>query len=138
MSATRTDAIVCESIHQEVNGKFILVGVIAGVLQTDGPSFKSDYCLYVNFHGLPEGQHNIDLKLTTPEKKSNRTQINATIPECVMGATLQITGIPFNTEESGSFILSWKLSNSKKWNTLLEIPVELSIDVSELEISRRS
>ncbi|MBL4917454.1 DUF6941 family protein [Szabonella alba] len=132
MPAIRTDAILCDGIHQEVNGKFILVGVMAGVLETNGPFFKSDFCLYVNFHGLPEGKHNIDLKLTSPEKKSTQTQISAFIPEGVMGATLQITGIPFNTEQSGSFVLSWKLSDSKKWTTLLEVPVELSVDMTEI------
>lgn len=127
----RTNAVVCQSIHLETTGKFILVGVVTGSVQTEGSDFDEEYCLFLNVSGLPTGSHSVDLKFMTPEGKSSLNKIDIQVPVDVAGVTLQITGIPFKTGVSGIFSLSWKLSSSAKWLKLIDIPVELSAEFSE-------
>ena len=120
------NAVVCESIHQESNGKFILVGVINGVLMTEDSSIDHEYCLFVNFYYIPEGEHSIQLKFSTPDNKSSHNTFDVVVPNELIGATVQIRQIPFKTERSGIFRMQWRLSTSKKWLSLIDVPVELS------------
>lgn len=127
----KTNAVICQSIHQEANGKFILVGVVSGLLQTDGSSFEEEYCLFLNFHDLPEGEHAIQLKFITPENKSSVNSVDVSVPSTMIGLTLQFTAIPFTTTKPGLFSMFWKFSHSKKWSKLIDIAVELSVEIED-------
>lgn len=124
----KTNAMFCESIHYETNGKFILVGVLSGNLQTNASQLSEEFCAFINFHDLTEGDHNIELRLVGPDKKPTTNSFKVSIPEGNSQACIQINGIPFEAKKSGSFVLSWRFSGAKKWNKITEIMVDLEID----------
>ena len=128
-----SNAIICRSIHQEIDGSFILVGVLSGALQTNGPNIKDEFCLFWNLSGISEGDHNIELRLVSPDGSVNVNNVTINIPDANLGASIQFQQIPFETTVSGDFRFDWRLEGAKAWKTLVRVPVAVSVKLAETE-----
>lgn len=128
------NGILCQSIHEETSGRFILVGVLSGVIQVMGADFEDECSLFMNLSNFSEGDHKLAFRLTNPDGKKSQIEITTTIEKQQVGANLQITSIPLRTKTSGVFTLEWKTEGGK-WKQLVSVPIELLPEPEDDEVS---
>lgn len=126
-----TNAIVCRSIHEEKNGEFILVGVLAGAIEIQSDRFEQSFDLFMTVSDLPPGVYPAEFRLLSPSEKPSFARFMVSIQENSRGVNLQVSGVPFVTSSPGSFKLEWRIGSSKRWEKLLEIPISFSEDFDE-------
>lgn len=124
----RTNAVLCDSIHQEDNGKHILVGVISGEIATSEVKFQSEYCLFVNMYDIPPDHFDLQIQLINPDGNSSISELRLLRSSEVDHTVIQINGIPLKTSVSGLFKLNWRWASAKRWTPLTEISVEVSAE----------
>ena len=121
----KANAVLCDSIHMEDNGKFILVGVISGALQTEMSSLEARLALFLNIHDISAGIHNFELEVISPDRSRSSSNFEITVSEEISGTAIQVHDIPFESTVSGLFKLNWRLGKEKKWSPLIHIPLEI-------------
>lgn len=123
------NAVLCESIHRETNGRYILVGVLSGEIVTSDAQYFAEYCLFMNLYGAPTGVQQMELRLQSPGGKTVINRMEIETFEETIGATIEISGIPLKTETSGSFHIDWRWKDARRWNRLIEVPIEVSANI---------
>ena len=120
-------AVICDSAHEEVNGKFILVGVIAGVLSTSSSEMDLEVTIFARVGGLPIGAHKVEVRQTRPD---GRKAVGKTIDvsnENGSPVVLQLAKVPLKTSSSGTFYFHARIDGGK-WLPIVELPVMLSAE----------
>ncbi|UWQ40066.1 hypothetical protein K3718_10825 [Leisingera aquaemixtae] len=120
------NAVLCGSIHQEDNGKFILVGVLAGELITTNDSFDEDFDLFISINNFNKQEAILELELVYPEGPQGASKLPIQNSDLSYNTTVQVSGIPLKTKKSGNFEINWRWEGEKKWKNLIGISVTIS------------
>ncbi|MFV1530586.1 hypothetical protein VWX96_17110 [Phaeobacter sp. A90a-4f] len=120
----RADAIICEDIRVENNGKVFIIGMYTGAIAANAPTDISLTAL-LRFWNLPEGQHTIDVSVDL-----NEAEIMSAEGELNVGDQEQFSAIPlpqfhFTLKEDGELKIKAKLKDSKEFLTAATIPTQL-------------
>lgn len=121
-----SNAILCESVRREHDGKHTLVGAVVGGLETDQNEFDEKLSLFASFDDLPQGAHKLCLRLTPPSKHPQVTQYTLQVDDSDQAILLVISGIPFKTSNSGFFIFHYQFDGEKRWRKLISLEITLS------------
>lgn len=97
-------AIFCDDIRQEINGKQILIGVYTGDLVPGAPfPHAISLAVWLRIRGLTPGDHPFEVKLVDPQGVEalaieDKFKVGPPEPEV---ALLAFTGVPVRLEQVG-------------------------------------
>lgn len=115
------NALVCEDVRREINGKEILIGVYGSAIVV--PSFPLDLNVMCWFQvRAPKGDHELKLRLTnSSEAVFMEASMNAHV-----GEPHEISSLAVGTmiQAQSETTLKFQAKNSKSdWTSIVEIPV---------------
>lgn len=123
-------AILCEDARAEVSGKFTLVGVLAGDVETEESRFDARLTVFLIVKGLRPGKRALRMRVRNPEGKivENSFEISAEGSPGVV----PIAGVPFTTESSGIFDVGIKIDRGR-WKGVASLSVAVNSSDAEVQ-----
>jgi hypothetical protein len=117
-------SILCEDIRQELNNKFILLGVFSGDIKVSNIPAMIPLMFFVEMVISSIGSHTLYLRLSGPGAHS--AEITAAIQNLQVGGTSTLVGPKMEIlfDQEGTFILEVS-EDQKTWHKLLSKKVEL-------------
>ena len=131
-----SQAIACDDIRQENNGKFILIGVYAGIIGL--PFFPTHLPLGFWMTAKPSrvGGYHIDFRIKTPNETpvSIQGQMLVHIEEENAIISLVLPPTLLTIEKPGDIILEYK-ENEGSWRSICSLEAKLATHSANISVS---
>ena len=119
---------MCENIGREIDGKFTLVGVIAGEIVSVDQEFESKFDLFVSIYDIPKHPDFFELRIISPEGKQAQQKFKVGKPETTTPMFLSVEGVPLKSKSPGKFELLGRFGTSGEWHHLTTVSLSFETD----------
>lgn len=127
--ALKFEALLCDDIRREANGKLILVGVyLANIAMAEPATISLD--LHIGITASKPGDYNLEFTLASPTGKKTLSKGNLKIERADTRTFIEIKGIQVSFEKNGWLDMSVRV-NSGKPRSLLRTKIEIGSESSK-------
>lgn len=118
--------IFCDDIRQEVNGKFILLGVFSGNMVVSGFPTSQKLCAFVTLDAVPTGTQLFDFSTSEGAHFGTLEVELEAAADAAPPFMLPIPPLMINLSQAATVRLRTRLAGEEDWQVLGEIKVESS------------
>lgn len=120
------NAIICEDVRVENNGKHILIGVFTTDLVTFGDAPTVVLALWFQAEAFVPGEAELSIRATLSGETVFSAGAEAILPDNVSRVSFTMPGLPIIVKQSGDLKFELRGGGEKRWKTLVSLPVILN------------
>lgn len=117
------NAVVCEDIRVENTGKNILIGVYANDLNVTIAPAVLRIAIWLQFEGIEPQGAKFEFRSTLAGKKKFDGKVTINAPAVDDKATVSLGPFLLRIEEGGDLRVDVRFEDSKRWKTVIKMPV---------------
>lgn len=113
------NAVLCEDIRTENNGKQLLIGVYLNDIRLSVPSAKISLAFWLQLAGFEEGETELNFRVRLDRKTLGDGHVKLSVTEPDESVTVPIRPQAFNLEVNRTLHFDLKFRDASRWKTIL-------------------